>query len=276
MSSEKIVHLDGYTRYVEQHEFSALFPPMGEAEFTWLVADIRSRGLQEPIVLLEGKILDGWHRHRACRECKVKPIFIEWANVRKGGDPLDFVIGRNLHRRHLDSTQRATVAAKIATMRQGARTDLPQNCGKLSQTEAAARMNVSPRLVQSATTVLKRGATEVIQALAAGKITASGAEGIVKQSSDKDQQRAALAEHVARRGMGAASKSKGKLSDRERVWQRLSRPLSQLAELRRLHPDKAVAGVAHARDPDIRTTLVQTISHLQRLLAALPKTRGCK
>ncbi len=40
------------------------------------------------------------------------------------GDALAFVVAKNLPRRHLDESQRALIAAKVANMRQGARTDL--------------------------------------------------------------------------------------------------------------------------------------------------------
>jgi hypothetical protein len=41
-------------------------------------------------------------------------------------------------------------AAKVATMQQGERTDLPQICGRLSQPKAAELLNVSKRSVQHA------------------------------------------------------------------------------------------------------------------------------
>src|SRR5690242_15540692 len=53
----------------EYHPAAALFPLMDVdgPEFGELVADVREHGLQQPIVLHEGKILDGRNRHRACQ-----------------------------------------------------------------------------------------------------------------------------------------------------------------------------------------------------------------
>jgi hypothetical protein len=48
------------------------------------------------------------------------------------GTPVGFVISLNLHRRHLNESQRAVVAPKIANMPQGARTDLSL-IGEMSQ-----------------------------------------------------------------------------------------------------------------------------------------------
>ena len=67
---------------------------------------------REPIVLFEGAILDGRNRYRACMAAGVDPRF----EIYDGNDPLAYVISLNLKRRHLDESQRAMVAAKIANI----------------------------------------------------------------------------------------------------------------------------------------------------------------
>jgi hypothetical protein len=65
------------------------------------------------------------------------------------------VISWNLKRRHLNETQRADVAARLANMPQGFRTDkepsanLPK-VAPVSQSEAAELLSVSTRLVADA------------------------------------------------------------------------------------------------------------------------------
>jgi hypothetical protein len=65
---------------LEHHPAAALFPllPIDSPEFGELVADIGEHGLLQPIVLHEGKILDGRNRYRACQHAGVEPRFVEW------------------------------------------------------------------------------------------------------------------------------------------------------------------------------------------------------
>ncbi|HMC88121.1 MAG TPA: hypothetical protein VKI17_01175 [Gemmataceae bacterium] len=60
-------------------------------------------GLQEDIVVHEGKILDGRHRYLACLARQVAPRFRDYAG--ECGSPLDFVVARNCCRRHLTESQ---------------------------------------------------------------------------------------------------------------------------------------------------------------------------
>ncbi len=112
-------------------------------------------------------------RFNACKALEIKPAYREWDGV---GSLASFVVSLNLHRRHLNESQRAMVAAKLATMLQGERTDLSQICDTLSQPQAAEMLNVSPRAVSSAKQVLKKGTPETIAAVESGKLPVSVAK----------------------------------------------------------------------------------------------------
>ena len=79
-----------------------------------LVADIRANGVHDPIDLYQGKILDGRNRHRAAvaAEFELEKRHFRHFHPEIYGDPLAYVISKNLSRRHLDESQRAMVAAR--------------------------------------------------------------------------------------------------------------------------------------------------------------------
>lgn len=149
------------------HPLANIFPLIEGEEFDALVADIKANGLQEAITLHEdGTILDGRNRYRASLAAGVDARM----EMFHGADPLAFVISKNLKRRHLNESQRAMVAARLATMRQGERTDLKPsaNLPKVDQDAAAQVLKVSPRLVRSAKVVQEKATPELARAVDQG------------------------------------------------------------------------------------------------------------
>jgi ParB-like chromosome segregation protein Spo0J len=65
----------------EFHRYANLFPLMEGPEFAELVEDIRANGLHEPIMLHEGKILDGRNRYRACEKANIAPRFLQFRDI---------------------------------------------------------------------------------------------------------------------------------------------------------------------------------------------------
>ena len=53
---------------LEAHELANLLPMIDDVNFANLKADIEKNGILEPILLFEGKILDGRNRYRAAKE----------------------------------------------------------------------------------------------------------------------------------------------------------------------------------------------------------------
>lgn len=157
---------------LEFHPLANIFPLIEGSEFDALVADIRENGVHEPIVLLDGKILDGRNRYRASLVAGEDFETIEYV----GENPVAYVVSLNLRRRHLDESQRALVAARLANMRQGERTDLASNEAKsVSQSDAATLLNVSRSGVQRAREVLEEGAPELVAAVERGAVSVSAA-----------------------------------------------------------------------------------------------------
>lgn len=169
------------------HSIANIFPEMGAAEFAALCADIKVNGLREAIWLYQGAVIDGRHRMRACAELGVNC----YTKTYTGDDPVGFVVSLNLHRRHLDSSQRAMVAARLATMKVGGdrvsehSANLPNG---VSQSRAAELLNVSTRSVTAAAKVRDEGAQELVQAVEAGRVSVSAAATVAEVSKEKQRE----------------------------------------------------------------------------------------
>ena len=102
---------------IEFHPAANIFPVMTGEEFDALVEDVREHRLQVPIELYEGQILDGRNRYKACQEIGIdvdehtKDV-TGYVNDQYSGDPVSHVLSLNLHRRHLDTSQRAMIAGR--------------------------------------------------------------------------------------------------------------------------------------------------------------------
>ena len=82
-----------------------------------------------------------------------------------------FVVSLNLKRRHLNESQRAVVAAKLANLSHGQKkADTPIG---VSQADAASMLTVGHRSVQRAREVLDEGAPELVQAVEQGRVSVS-------------------------------------------------------------------------------------------------------
>ena len=170
------------------HEYANLFPMMLEADLVRLAEDIKEKGQSDPVITLDGKILDGRNRFKACELNGITPRCEEYA----GDDPLGFVISHNLHRRHLTEPQRAMVANNLAGLTKGRPSD-DDNTGipVITQPEAAAMLNVSKDSVQQARKIAKQGSPELNEAVMQGGVSLAAAVDV--SSLPHDEQAAVVA-----------------------------------------------------------------------------------
>jgi hypothetical protein len=157
-----------------------LFPAMSGTEFPALVESIKTHGFYayEPITLHEGKIIDGRNRALACEVAEVDPIYTD---LPSGVDPLQFVITKNLHRRHLNESQRAMVAAKIANMKHGGDRKSDQDANlQVDRATAAKMVNVSERSVANGAKVQAEGTPELVKAVEQGEVAVSTAAAVTE------------------------------------------------------------------------------------------------
>ena len=203
------------TQY-EFHEYASVFPILEGTELEALLADIKENGQINKIILYKGKILDGRNRYTVCKILGIEPETIEYT----GDDPLGLVISQNINRRHLTTSQRSVAAAKLANLAHGGdrRSEKFQDANlhlenpnptpwklsdeemerrkegrpePVSQSEAAERLNVSPRSVADAAKVIKNAVPEVVAAVESGRLAISAAATLAEKKPE--QQRKILA-----------------------------------------------------------------------------------
>lgn len=165
---------------MKTHPAADIFPPMSEAEYAGLRADIAAHGVREPITTWRGLLIDGRHRERACSELGIDCPAREWEG--EEGEVDAFVISLNSKRRDLTPSQRAMVAlafearaAEAAKRRMltGKAPDptetIPQGKGE-ARVEAGALVGVNPHYVTDAKTVMQK-APELAERVRLGEVT---------------------------------------------------------------------------------------------------------
>jgi hypothetical protein len=173
------------------HPLAKLFPPLQGEAYAGFLEDVRKHGVREPITLFEGMILDGVNRAKAAVEAGTKCPTQEYT----GNDPLGFVISKNGNRRHLNESQRALVASRIANLARGGShsANLPNG---VSQEHAAKMLGVSTRSVTSAKAVLEKGVPELVRAVEQGIIAVAAAAEVARL--EPARQRAELTDDASR------------------------------------------------------------------------------
>lgn len=186
---------------VEVHPIANIFPMMSDEEFAGLKSDIEANGVRECVVLWNGKLIDGRNRMAAMLE-----LNIDWneyaSELDADVDPVAYAISHNLHRRQLNTSQRAMVAARLREMfddeakerrkategrpKKGEK-KLPANSPEVNSDarDAAGRsLNVGGKSVDAATTVLETENAELIEAVDQGKVAVSTAAAILKSDQE--------------------------------------------------------------------------------------------
>jgi ParB/Sulfiredoxin domain len=104
----------------ELHPVAAIFPEMAEHEYAGLLESVRRHGLLHPILLHpDGRILDGRHRDRACREAGIEPQCMTYDGPLDDESLARRVWDENAERRHLKKQHLNLAAARIANLQRG-------------------------------------------------------------------------------------------------------------------------------------------------------------
>ena len=179
-----------------------LFPEASPGDYQAVLVSIKEIGQQEPIVRKDGQIIDGRTRLRVCGELGVEPRFIELGD---DVDPLQYVLAKNLARRHLDASQRAVIAYKLSAWsrpggdrRSEAYLEGVDHSAILpdgySQEQSAKLMNVSLRSVRQAGKVISEDSPAVpalrhaVEAAGERRVNVSDAAKVVDQPTEVQEQ----------------------------------------------------------------------------------------
>lgn len=144
------------------HPAAEIFPEMQGDDFDAFCQDIKEHGQLEAIVVYGDMILDGRNRWRACQVLGIQPLTVPWDH-NNYASPEQFVVSKNLHRRHLNETQRAMVAARLTNVKNGWNYRQKEG-GEIPLARAAELLNVNRSTVVYAKKVLSEGSPEEIQA----------------------------------------------------------------------------------------------------------------
>ena len=174
-----------------QHPLSAAFPAMSADDFQALKDSIENIGVQNPITLFEGMVIDGWHRYTAAMELGMPCPTVELGDV----DPRDFVLAQNKTRRHITIAQLAMAANAVYSWRSAGRpSGNSAGPAELKQPEMAKNAGVSVRSLRQAEEVKKNAAPEVIAAINSGAVGLEKAAKIAQLP--KEEQAAAIAKPI--------------------------------------------------------------------------------
>lgn len=239
---------------IRWHEYADLFPWIEGKAYEEFRESIRAEGVVEPIVFLDGAVLDGRNRYMAARELGIEYLRVDYL----GDDPLGFVIAKNLPRRHLDTSQRAMMAAKLAKMPRGRPAAVNT---AMRADDAAAMMNVAPRTVDFAIRVDRQGAPELKAAVEAGEIRVSLAAEIASLPVDQQVEILKQADTKAIREIVKQDRAKKQVEKKERRREREAKLATKQTAL----PDRKY-GVIYA-DPEWRFEVFSEETGMDRAAA---------
>ncbi len=167
---------------LKPHPLSELVEYGVGIDLNGMAAHMRQHGYDEgePIILFEDRTLDGRHRLLAAVKAGVVPTFREFV----GPDAMAYV-AKKLLRQHLDTSQRAMLAAKLSRLPPSPDAQI---CASPTMAQAAETMHVSLRSVTNAAKVLDHGTPELSEAVSDETLAVSDAAAVATQPADVQKQ----------------------------------------------------------------------------------------
>lgn len=191
-----------------QHPLSAAFPAMSAAEFQSLKDSIENIGVQNPIILYEGMVIDGWHRYGACQQLGMSCPESQLGDV----DPVDFVKAQNKERRHLSVGAWALIEAELWDWRAAGRPAVDKGAPGAPFPPTVAKMaeaaGASVRTMKQAGKVKREAAPEIKDAVKSGAVSLKDAHAIADLPKEEQAALAAAGPQAIKEAARAVTPSK--------------------------------------------------------------------
>lgn len=155
---------------LQAHPLADVFPLIDGPAFDAMVLSIIRDGQIEPILLWEGRIIDGRNRYRACISAGVVPR-CEHLDGMSPETLGRFVEAKNVTRRHLTEAQRAMAAARLSSLT------------GMQIIPAALSMSVSRASTVRARAILASGDSNVIRLIDRGALGIKQGHDLIKPHS---------------------------------------------------------------------------------------------
>lgn len=204
------------------HPACALWPRPSDEVVREIAEDIKARGLDNPIWLFEGAILDGKTRYEACEMVGVTPRFETYT----GNDPVEFVVSQNAKRRHMSQGAMGLIIADLAKLRRGGDRGNQYTGGKVVATTLANKNQTMTNLAEIAglsrdtlidcKTLHKKAEPNVIEMVRANQVGIQSAASFAK-NTPRTEQRIATPEIVRKSGYKFRNGSRTKKNEESTI-----------------------------------------------------------
>ena len=181
---------------LKPHLLADQLPLMSSEEFEALKADISENGQKEPILLFQGKILDGRNRYKACQKLNLEPEVEHFDGSYEAAAKLS--ASANLLRRHLSKSQQGMFVVKAGLAAPPGQANLN---GSETIRDAAKRYGVNHVTIYKAFYV-NQHKPELADQVLRGELSVGSAEAMIRAelegAEEADQPTAALGRTIKR------------------------------------------------------------------------------
>lgn len=251
---------------MKQHPLSAAFPAMPAEQFQALKDSIMDIGVQDPISVFEGMVIDGWHRYTAASELGMDCPTVDLGDV----DPQAFVVAKNKARRHITTSQIASAVVAVYQWKPAHRPDKGAPGAPLQKTndELAEIAGTSKRTIQQAKVVESKATPEVQAAVKSGAMSVKKAAETVNPPKVKEVTREPVEDYGPDDAELAANAAAAAADMRamEKLLEEDNKLSAAFAEIKRLNAELAQVKLARDGYMNKSNELIAMVKKLQRQL----------